>query len=143
MGAAVQTAGRARRDAALPEPAGRARRQHRQRRHRRRRDDAPGAISTAASIPYSLSDWYRYLNCGYLVAAVGGTDKMSPTPPSARSAPTRASPTDEPFTYEAWMDAVGARETFVTYGPLLEFAVDGRPMGQPIAMHRRAAAPWT
>jgi len=31
----------------------------------------------AASTPYSLSDWYRYLNCGYLVAAVGGTDKMS------------------------------------------------------------------
>ena len=29
--------------------------------------------------PYSLSDWYRYLNCGYLVAAVGGTDKMSAT----------------------------------------------------------------
>ncbi|MFO7633949.1 MAG: hypothetical protein R6W76_15495, partial [Caldilinea sp.] len=27
--------------------------------------------------PYSLSDWYRYLNCGYLVPAVGGTDKMS------------------------------------------------------------------
>ena len=27
--------------------------------------------------PYSLSDWYRYLNCGYLVAAVGGTDKMT------------------------------------------------------------------
>ena len=27
--------------------------------------------------PYSLSDWYRYLNCGYLVAAVGGTDKMA------------------------------------------------------------------
>jgi hypothetical protein len=26
--------------------------------------------------PYSLSDWYRYLNCGYRVAAVGGTDKM-------------------------------------------------------------------
>ncbi|MBE0696209.1 MAG: hypothetical protein IH586_04735, partial [Anaerolineaceae bacterium] len=26
--------------------------------------------------PYSLSDWYRYLNCGYLVPAVGGTDKM-------------------------------------------------------------------
>ena len=27
--------------------------------------------------PYSLSDWHRYLNCGHLVAAVGGTDKMS------------------------------------------------------------------
>ena len=29
--------------------------------------------------PYSLSDWYRYLNCGYFVAAVGGTDKMAAT----------------------------------------------------------------
>jgi hypothetical protein len=27
--------------------------------------------------PYSLADWYRYLNCGYLTAAVGGTDKMT------------------------------------------------------------------
>ena len=27
--------------------------------------------------PYSLSDWYRYLNNGYLVPAVGGTDKMT------------------------------------------------------------------
>ena len=27
--------------------------------------------------PYSLSDWYRYLNCGHFVAAVGGTDKMT------------------------------------------------------------------
>ena len=27
--------------------------------------------------PNSLADWYRYLNCGYFVAAVGGTDKMS------------------------------------------------------------------
>ncbi len=29
--------------------------------------------------PYSLCDWYRYLNCGYFVAAVGGTDKMAST----------------------------------------------------------------
>jgi hypothetical protein len=27
--------------------------------------------------PYSLVDWYRFLNNGYLVAAVGGTDKMA------------------------------------------------------------------
>ncbi|MER9560301.1 hypothetical protein, partial [Mesorhizobium sp. M0323] len=27
--------------------------------------------------PYSLSDWYRYLNNGYLIPAVAGTDKMS------------------------------------------------------------------
>jgi hypothetical protein len=84
--------------------------------------------------PYSLSDWYRYLNCGYLVAAAGGTDKMS-----ARTAVgtvrtyARIDP-NRPFTYETWMEAVRRAETFVTYGPLLEFAVDGHPMGSRINM---------
>jgi hypothetical protein len=84
--------------------------------------------------PYSLSDWYRYLNCGYLVAAAGGTDKMSAnTAVGTVRTYARLDP-DEPFTYEAWMDAVRRAETFVTYGPLLEFAVDGRPMGSRIEM---------
>ncbi len=84
--------------------------------------------------PYSVSDWYRYLNCGYLVAAVGGTDKMSASTAVgtvrtyARIAPEVA------FTYDTWMDAVRRAETFVTYGPLLDFAVDGRPMGSRIEM---------
>ena len=84
--------------------------------------------------PYSLSDWYRYLNCGYLVAAVGGTDKMEASTAVgtvrtyARVAPSQA------FSYGAWMDAVRRAETFVTYGPLLEFAVDGKPMGRRIEM---------
>jgi hypothetical protein len=84
--------------------------------------------------PYSLSDWYRYLNCGYLVAAVGGTDKMSANTAIgtvrtyARMAPGNL------FSYEAWMEAVRKAETFVTYGPLLEFTVDGHPMGYQIQM---------
>jgi hypothetical protein len=41
---------------------------------------------------------------------------------------------DRPFTYENWMDAVRRAETFVTYGPLLDFAVDGHPMGSRIGM---------
>jgi hypothetical protein len=41
---------------------------------------------------------------------------------------------DEPFTYEAWMEAVRRAETFVTYGPLLDFAVDGHLMGSRIEM---------
>jgi hypothetical protein len=41
---------------------------------------------------------------------------------------------DEAFTYAAWMDAVRRAETFVTYGPLLHFTVDGRPMGAQIEM---------
>jgi hypothetical protein len=84
--------------------------------------------------PYSLLDWYRYLNCGYLIAAVGGTDKMSADTAVgtvrtyARIHPERA------FCYETWMEAVRRAETFVTYGPLLEFSVDGYPMGSRIEM---------
>jgi hypothetical protein len=84
--------------------------------------------------PYSLSDWYRYLNCGYLVAAVGGTDKMqASTAVGAVRTYARLAP-DQPFTYDAWKDAVRRAETFVTYGPLLEFAVEGQPMGTRTAM---------
>jgi hypothetical protein len=89
--------------------------------------------------PYSLADWYRYLNCGYLVAAVGGTDKMSANTAVgtvrtyARIANGRA------FDYAAWMDAVHRAETFVTYGPLVEFSVDGRPAGSRIAASARGA----
>ena len=84
--------------------------------------------------PYSLADWYRYLNCGYRVAAVGGTDKMNAqTAVGTVRTYARISP-DRPFTYETWMEAVRRAETFVTYGPLLNFEVEGKPMGSRIAM---------
>ncbi len=84
--------------------------------------------------PYSLSDWYRFLNCGYLQPAVGGTDKMSAdTAVGTVRTYARIAP-GTPFTYESWMEAVRRKETFVTYGPLLDFAVDGQPMGSLIEM---------
>ncbi len=84
--------------------------------------------------PYSLSDWYRYLNCGYLVAAVGGTDKMSANTAVGTVRTYAHLALEEAFTYQGWMEAVRRAETFVTYGPLLEFAVDGYPMGSRIKM---------
>ncbi|MHB9031499.1 MAG: CehA/McbA family metallohydrolase [Anaerolineae bacterium] len=86
--------------------------------------------------PYSLSDWYRYLNCGVLVAAVGGTDKMAATTAVGTVRTYAHLAKDQPFTYEAWMEAVRRAETFVTYGPLLEFSVAGQPMGTKIALPR-------
>ncbi len=84
--------------------------------------------------PYSVSDWYRYLNCGYLVAAVGGTDKMdAATAVGTVRTYARIQPGLE-FTYDNWKAAVRRGETFVTYGPLLEFSVDGQPMGGRIMM---------
>ena len=87
--------------------------------------------------PYSLSDWYRYLNCGYQVAAVGGTDKMTAiTAVGTVRTYARIAP-GQPFTYTHWMDAVRRAETFVTYGPLLEFSVDGKPMGSRMALGKK------
>jgi len=84
--------------------------------------------------PFSLLDWYRYLNCGYPVAAVGGTDKMSANTPVGAVRTYAHIEDGREFTYEAWKDAVRAGNTFVTYGPLMEYTVDGKPAGSRIAM---------
>ncbi len=84
--------------------------------------------------PYSLADWYRYLNCGYLTAAVGGTDKMSADTAVGTVRTYARIKNDEPFNYETWMQAVRRADTFVTYGPLLDFAVEGKPMGSRIKL---------
>jgi hypothetical protein len=89
--------------------------------------DLYGGISA-----YSLSDWYRYLNCGYMAAAVGGTDKMSADTAVGTVRTYARIPDGRPFTYEEWMQAVRRAETFVTYGPLMEMSVEGKPMGSRI-----------
>jgi hypothetical protein len=86
--------------------------------------------------PYSLSDWYRYLNCGYLVAAVGGTDKMTATTAVGTVRTYARIPPGRAFTYETWKRAIRSGHTFVTYGPLVEFAVEGRPPGSRVRMGR-------
>lgn len=84
--------------------------------------------------PYSLSDWYRYLNNGYLAPAVGGTDKMSATTAVGTVRTYAHIPANRPFTYDAWMEAIRRACTFVTYGPLVDCTVDGQPMGGRIHM---------
>ena len=84
--------------------------------------------------PYSLADWYRFLNCGYFVPAVGGTDKMAATTPVGAIRTYARLPDGVELTYGAWMDAIRSGNTFATYGPLLEFNVDGRAPGQRIRM---------
>jgi len=85
--------------------------------------------------PYSLTDWYRYLNCGYFVAAVGGTDKMSAGTAVGTVRTYAKIPDNEDFTYDAWKESVRNGHTFVTYGPLVDFSVDGKPAGSQIEMN--------
>ncbi|MEN8230909.1 MAG: CehA/McbA family metallohydrolase [Bacteroidota bacterium] len=86
--------------------------------------------------PYSLADWYRYLNCGYFVAAVGGTDKMSAST-AVGTVRTYARISDNhEFTFDQWKASIKRGETFVSYGPLMNFTVDGKPMGSRIEMSK-------
>jgi hypothetical protein len=87
--------------------------------------------------PYSLSDWYRYLNNGHFVAAVGGTDKMAATTAVGAIRTYARLPEGRPFTHEAWKDAVRAGNTFATYGPLMELSVEGKAPGTRMKLGRR------
>jgi hypothetical protein len=78
-------------------------------------------------------DWYRYLNCGYRLPAVGGTDKMGAYMPVGANRAYAYIGKDE-FSFSNWARAVRSGNTFVTSGPLLHFLTDGRPPGQEITL---------
>jgi hypothetical protein len=78
--------------------------------------------------PYGLVDWYRYLNLGYQLPLVGGSDKMSAAS-LLGGVRTYAHLGERSFTYEEWMAAVRTGNTFATVGPLIDFSVEGRPAG--------------
>lgn len=80
--------------------------------------------------PYGIADWYRYLNLGYQAPLVGGSDKMAAAS-LLGGVRTYAHLGGRGFSYENWMAAVRAGNTFVTVGPLAELLVEGvAPGGQ-------------
>lgn len=78
-------------------------------------------------------DWYRYLNCGYRLPAVGGTDKMGAYM-AAGANRTYAYLGQNEFTFANFAKAVRSGNTFMTTGPLLLFLVDGQPPGAEIKL---------
>jgi hypothetical protein len=83
--------------------------------------------------PYGIADWYRYLNLGYQVPLCGGSDKMAASS-LLGGIRTYTHLGDRDFTYENWMAAMRAGNTFVTVGPLVELTVDGHAPGSRIAL---------
>lgn len=81
--------------------------------------------------PYGLADWYRFLNLGYHIPVVGGSDKMSAAS-LLGGIRTYTQLNQREFTYNNWMDAVRAGNTFVTVGPLAELTVEGLAPGQQL-----------
>jgi hypothetical protein len=78
-------------------------------------------------------DWYRYLNCGYRLPAVGGTDKMGAYMPAGANR-TYANLGQEEFNFANWAKSVRQGNTFVTSGPLLFFQAEGHPPGAEIKL---------
>jgi hypothetical protein len=81
--------------------------------------------------PYGVADWYRFLNLGYTVPICGGSDKMAASS-LLGGVRTYTHLGDRDFTYENWMAATKAGNTFVTVGPLAELRVEGQMPGNKI-----------
>ena len=84
----------------------------------------------------SIREWYRFLNCGYRLPIVGGTDKMSAEIPlGAIRTYARLDP-GAPISFATWATAVRAGRTFVSSGSFVDLEVDGCAPGDVIRLGR-------
>ena len=83
--------------------------------------------------PYGIADWYRYLNLGYHIPVVGGSDKMAAAS-QLGGVRTYTHLGDRAFDYENWMAATKAGHTFVTVGPLADVQVEGCAPGSRVQL---------
>lgn len=81
----------------------------------------------------SLREWYRLLNLGYRVAAVGGTDKMDAAMPIG-GVRTYADIGTAELTFPVWAEAVRHGRTFTTSGPLIDVSVAGQRPGATVVV---------
>lgn len=94
------------------------------------------ALAPGADGP-SIREWYRFLDCGYRLPVVGGTDKMSAEVPlGAIRTYARLDP-DEPVSFDAWAAAVRGGRTFVSSGSFIDLRVDGCEPGDVIRLGPR------
>jgi hypothetical protein len=84
----------------------------------------------------SVREWYRFLNCGYRLPVVGGTDKMSAEIPLGGIRTYARLDPDVPLSFEAWAAAVRAGRTFVSSGTFIELEVEGCEPGDVVALGR-------
>jgi hypothetical protein len=115
--------------------------------HYHRRDDIPVCCGMAGLLldPSQREDWgeaelfwrtnaayYRFLNCGFRLAATGGSAMgVMSVPLGYNRTYVRVA---GPLTEANVLEAVRAGRTFATSGPMLLLTVDGRSVGETIAL---------
>jgi hypothetical protein len=96
--------------------------------------DRIDAVEMISLRRFPHEEYYRYLNSGYRLPLVGGTDKMtSEVPVGICRTYVRLDP-DEPLTYEAWIRNVARGRTFLTSGPLISLSVEGKEIGDTVQL---------
>jgi hypothetical protein len=91
------------------------------------------AVEMLSFAPYFHLEYYRYLNGGYRLPLVGGTDKMTSDVPVGLYR-TYVHIPDEEFSYESWCRNLAAGRTFLSGGPLLTFSVEGAAIGDTVRL---------
>ena len=91
------------------------------------------AVEMVVQWPAPHAEYYRYLNAGYRMPLVGGTDKMSSEVPVGLYR-TYANLGDEPFSFEAWTRAVREGRTFLSGGSIVRLRVDGMDIGDTVRL---------
>jgi len=110
-----------------------------------------GRRGLALDVPFGLVDfievlqggrlnteiWYSFLNLGYKVLPVAGADYpyFGPTLPGVERTYARV---DGAFTPQSWYDGFRRGHAYVTNGPLLQFTINGRTMGEEVRVKRGA-----
>jgi hypothetical protein len=84
--------------------------------------------------PFNHIEYYRYLNGGYRLPLVGGTDKMSSDVPVGLYRTYVYIPPDEEFNYDSWCKNLARGRTFLSGGPIIHFSVDGQMSGDMVRL---------
>ena len=90
------------------------------------------AVEYLTNAMYGHIEYYRYLNCGYKLPLVGGTDKMSSDVPVGVYRTYVHIPENEEFNYDNWCKYMSAGNTFLSGGPMIQLSVNGQPIGSTI-----------
>jgi hypothetical protein len=78
--------------------------------------------------------WYDILNLGFRMTPTAGTDY-----PCFGSLPGRErfyTKVEGPLTYDSWLAGVRAGKTFVTNGPILDFRINGKEIGDEVLLKK-------
>ena len=90
------------------------------------------AVEYLTNAMYGHIEYYRYLNCGYKLPLVGGTDKMTSDVPVGVYRTYVHIPENEEFNYDNWCKYMRAGNTFLSGGPMIRLTVNGQPIGSTI-----------